>query len=183
MSKIIIGSDVHGNVEYVSKFDELIKREKPDYIFLLGDLLRERNDIIPSILNKYKDIIYAVKGNNDFYEDQELFLFNSLQEYCKVKVDGICFFLCHGDRIDRFYDLSKGSLVVRGHSHVYNIYGNVINPGSIGYPRVNKEHTCIIYHDKVLDLIDLDGFKVLDRRIIEGNIKNNYGNTSENVIN
>ena len=30
-----------------------------------------------------------------------------------------------------------------GHTHVYNLEGKHINPGSVGFPRSNKEHTVI----------------------------------------
>ena len=36
-----------------------------------------------------------------------------------------------------------------------------INPGSISYPRMYKEHTCIIYNANKLYLIDIENGRIL----------------------
>ena len=71
--KFIIASDIHGSAYWCDKLCELIEKEQPDRLLLLGDLLYHgpRNDlpkdyapkqVIP-MLSKYKDIILAVRGN------------------------------------------------------------------------------------------------------------------------
>ena len=37
--KIIIASDIHGSLKYTKKLSELIEKNNPDKIILLGDLL------------------------------------------------------------------------------------------------------------------------------------------------
>lgn len=164
MSKAIIASDIHGNIEYTMKLDKLLQKEKPDYFILLGDLLGYKTIEVANILNKYNNIIYAVKGNNDMRDNQDLFEFNSLQEYIKVKIDDIPFFITHGHLLYKYLKESENCYILSGHTHIYNIHRNNINPGSVGCPRVNKEHTCIIYKDKVIFLVDLDDLSIIESR-------------------
>ena len=37
--KYLVISDIHGINEYMSEFEKIVEREKPDKIILLGDLL------------------------------------------------------------------------------------------------------------------------------------------------
>ena len=71
--KLIIASDIHGSAYWCGKLMELIEKEAPDKIVLLGDLLYHgpRNDlpkeyapkqVIP-MLSGLKDKILAVRGN------------------------------------------------------------------------------------------------------------------------
>lgn len=163
MSKAIIASDIHGNLTYTYKLIELIKKEQPDYLLLLGDLLGYHKKEMAALLNEYQDIIYAVRGNNDTEEDQKLLSF-PLQEYCKIKLDGISFFLTHGHLLYKYQKENQADYMLTGHTHVYNLFGKSLNPGSVGRPRINKEHTCIIYKDQKLYLINLEEFVILERR-------------------
>ena len=164
MSKAIIASDIHGNIEYTKKLEELIIKEKPDYIILLGDLLSYKTKEVCNILNKYSSIIYAVKGNNDLLVNQELLNFNCLQEYIKLTIDKLPFFITHGHRLYKYYQESKNCYILSGHTHIYNIHGSNLNPGSVGRPRMNKEHTCILYHNHKIHLINLDNLKIMESR-------------------
>ena len=83
------------------------------------------------------------------------------------EVNGKKYFITHGHLMDRYMDVFGDNIVFSGHTHRYNIYGNNINPGSVGLPKVNPEHTCIILEDNIVKLIDLDNFNVIDSRIIE----------------
>jgi len=149
MSKAIIASDIHGNIYYTQKLEELIIKENPDYILLLGDLDSTFNPSpVSTILNKYAPKIYAVRGNNDPLDTTGKYQFNNNQDYCYIKMDNLKFFLTHG------------------HTHIYNIYGMVINPGSVGRPRLNHFHTCIIYENKNLKLINLDNFNIIDSNFL-----------------
>jgi predicted phosphodiesterase len=50
---------------------------------------------------------------------------------------------------------------------MYQLEGLNINPGSVGLPRKNKEHTCLYYENKTFYLIDLDTFNVIGTKIIQ----------------
>lgn len=163
MSKAIIASDIHGNLTYTNKLIEFINQENPEYILLLGDLFSDHRKEIADLLNKYSDQIYAVKGNNDREEDQQRLQFR-LQEYCRIKIDNLSFFLNHGHSLYKYRKEIKEDYILSGHSHVYQLFGKNINPGSVGRPRINKEHTCILYNNKKLYLINLEDFSILERR-------------------
>src|SRR5699024_10082828 len=118
MSKAIIASDIHGNIEFTKQLEKLIIRENPEYLILLGDLLSYKTKEVVDILNKYSSIIYAVKGNNDLIDDQDLFQFNNLQEYIKIKIDNLPFFITHGHRLYKYYKEAKGCYILTGHTHI-----------------------------------------------------------------
>ena len=78
--KLIIASDIHGSAFWCGKLMELVDREQPDRLVLLGDLLYHgpRNDlprdyapkqVIP-MLSDLKDSIIAVRGNCEAEVDQ-----------------------------------------------------------------------------------------------------------------
>lgn len=166
--KAIIASDIHGNVLYLNKLEELIFKEKPDTIILLGDLLKysfdeNKNEVI-DILNKYKDRIVAVRGNCDSKIDEKLYEFDISSDYKEIYLDENKFILTHGHLNSWLIDIIKNNYVLQGHTHVYILEGNYINPGSVGLPRQNKEHTCIIYENNKLRLINLDDFTVIKNR-------------------
>lgn len=163
MSKAIIASDIHGNLPYTEQLEKLIIKENPDYLILLGDLESfQGSPEIVSILNKYANIIYAVRGNNDPLDTDGKFKFNNNQEYSYIKMDNLKFFLTHGHNLWKYLKESEGCYVLCGHTHIYNIYGKIINPGSVGRPRLNPEHTCLLYENKNFSLINLDDFSIID---------------------
>jgi len=65
--KYLVISDVHGNIEYARLIPEIIEREKPSNIVLLGDLFSYYGDSeeIIDIYNRYAGITIGIKGNND----------------------------------------------------------------------------------------------------------------------
>ena len=171
--KVIIASDIHGNLEYTRKLDELINKERVDKIILLGDLLHNyyyydplEEKEVANILNKYAKIIVAVKGNCDRDYEIDKLLFGMDNEIDKIDLDSHSFFITHGHlnyKYDYYLDTNYTFL---GHTHIYNLEGKHINPGSVGLPRNNKEHTCIIYENGILKLIDLDSFKEIASRVL-----------------
>lgn len=167
--KYIIASDIHGVSEYMEKLDQFINYEQDnlDGIILLGDLLNNYRYYEPEevektieLLNKHFKLITCVRGNGDSSYDQERLLFDCLTNYKTIEIDGITFHLTHGHLSEYDSKIADKNAFV-GHTHVYNLEGNIINPGSVGLPRHGSEHTCILYDNKKLYLIDLDSFQIL----------------------
>ena len=89
--KLFIASDIHGDALCCEKMLERFKEEKADRMLLLGDILYHgpRNDLpsgyepkkVITLLNEYKDIIFAVRGNCDGEVDQMVLDFPILNEY------------------------------------------------------------------------------------------------------
>lgn len=59
--RYLVVSDLHGVWYYANKLIDIIERENPDKIILLGDLYTSdfrSSQAVSSILNIYKDIMY-----------------------------------------------------------------------------------------------------------------------------
>ncbi len=163
--KCLIASDLHGSFYYVSKLEKIIERERPDKIILLGDLLYHgpRNRLpeeydtmrVIDILNKYKDSIVAVRGNCDAEVDQMVLEFPIMDDYRLLELDGLKLCLTHGHINDRVP--YQDAILLQGHTHVYSLTPNFINPGSISIPKQNPEHTYILYENRNFKLFDLEG--------------------------
>ena len=171
--KAIIASDIHGNYKYTKKLEELIKKYNPDKIILLGDLLYYSTDSKDfdatktiDILNKYSDKIIAVSGNCDRDLNENLLNFDIKNNYKEIVMDGIKYILTHGHLLPYLMDQIKDNYTITGHTHIYVTDGINLNPGSVGIPKINKEHTCFYYEDKIFYLINLDDLSIIMSRNI-----------------
>jgi len=174
--KVIIASDIHGNLKYMNKLDELIKKENPDKLILLGDLYYHgpRNNLpneynpmeVNKILNKYYSKIIAVRGNCDAEVDNTISEFDVSKDYEEIILDENKVYITHGHLFNKLENIIKDNYVFYGHTHVYNLSDKKINPGSVGIPKINKEHTVILYENKRLNLINLDNFEIISFREI-----------------
>lgn len=169
--KLIIASDIHGSLKYTNKLEKLITQENPDKIILLGDLLYHgaRNSLpeeystmeVANILNKYSDKILAVRGNCDSEVDDMVTNFDIMSDYKSIDIDGTNFYLTHGHLINKYDHLFQNNYLISGHTHIYNLEGKHLNPGSVGIPKLNPEHTCILYKNKTFYLINLDNLSII----------------------
>lgn len=166
--KAIIASDIHGELEYAQKLELFIEKKEPDQIILLGDLLNNY-DPAPSakILNRFAGITICVRGNNDSYSTEQLLNFDIKSLHKEITLDDTKYIITHGHMLPYLHDQIKDKYVISGHTHVYNMEGKYINPGSVGLPKVNKEHTCLYYEDKVFYLIDLDTENTIATKFID----------------
>ena len=168
--KIVIASDIHGSAIHAKKLREVVEREQPEKLVLLGDLLYHgaRNDLprgynvkeVYDTLNSMKDIIIAIRGNCDSEVDQMVLKFPMMDDYKTLEVDGITWYLTHGHVNGLLPQIGDNDILFNGHYHVYQLTRNHINPGSIGIPKENPEHTYIIYENGVFSLYDLNGDKI-----------------------
>lgn len=169
--RLIIASDIHGSLKYTKKLEKLIKKYEPDNIILLGDILYHgaRNALpdeystidVTNILNKYSNKIIAVRGNCDSEVDNMVLDFDVTKNYKEIKIDGIKYYLTHGHLLNKYSYLFENNFVISGHTHIYNLEGKHLNPGSVGIPKVNPEHSCILYENKIFKLINLENLEVI----------------------
>ena len=87
-------------------------------------------------------------------------------DYKKIEIDGTLFYLTHGHLINKYEELFNENYIISGHTHVYNLEGKNLNPGSVGIPKVNQEHTCLLYENKTFKLINLDNFDTIKETTI-----------------
>ena len=145
--ELVISEELKRKVEMICRFAYV------DYEFINGNIKSIKNTNIAYV----KPHILKVK-NNDYL------IFDNSSQLKEIVLDKHKFYITHGHLLPYFYDYIKNDLVFQGHTHIYNLEGQYINPGSIGEPRNYKEHTFILYKDGLLSLIDLDNYEVLQER-------------------
>lgn len=180
--KLLIASDLHGDLDSVNLILSAFENEKCDKILLLGDLLYHgpRNDLPPSYnpkrvieaLNKYADSILAVRGNCDTEVDQMVLSFPILADYAYLMLDGISIFATHGHKFntDNPPSLCKGEILLHGHTHIIKCeeFGNenlYLNPGSVAIPKANCPRSYMIYENRCFTVKDIDGKTVLTKQL------------------
>ena len=163
--KFVIVSDIHGSAYWCGKLVDLIEKEQPDKILLLGDLLYHgpRNDlprdyapkqVIP-MLSQYKDKILAVRGNCEAEVDQMVLPFACMAPYALLWADGLNFYLTHGhhENPDKLPPLEPGTIFLSGHTHVKmdEVRNGIrcVNPGSVSIPK-DGSHSCMVWENGVL---------------------------------
>ena len=160
--KLLIASDIHGSAYWCARLMEEIRREDPDRVLLLGDLLYHgpRNDlprdyapkqVIP-MLSEIKEKIMAVRGNCEAEVDQIVLPFPCLADFSQLMVDGKLFHLSHGHHQNpqNLPPLPEGSVFLFGHTHVKldeSVCGiRCLNPGSVSIPK-DGSHSFLIYEN------------------------------------
>lgn len=169
--KLVIASDIHGSAFWCGKLMELVEREQPDQLILLGDLLYHgpRNDlprdyapkqVIP-MLSKLRDKILCVRGNCEAEVDQMVLPFPCMADFSQIMADGQRFYLTHGHLWDpeQLPPLLPGTVFLYGHTHVKRdemVDGvRCLNPGSVSIPK-DGSHSCLIYENGTFRFVILE---------------------------
>lgn len=171
--KIMIASDIHGSAYYCRKLLDAYKKEQPEKLLLLGDLLYHgpRNDLpkeyapkeVITMLNDISNEILCVRGNCDCEVDQMVLDFPVLAEYAVLYHKNHMIFVTHGHIFNKnnMPKLHNGDIILTGHTHVpaCDAVGECtyINPGSVSIPKENSEHSYMILDDSGFKWLDLDG--------------------------
>ncbi len=161
--KWMIASDIHGSAYYCRLLLESFEREKADRLLLLGDLLYHgpRNDLPVSydtretarLLNSYKGVIAAVRGNCDAEVDQMVLDFPIMAENMLLELGDNLVFATHGHKVDMHNppQPATGGMLLCGHTHVpacKDIGGVVyLNPGSVSIPKEASPHSYMTYEN------------------------------------
>ena len=169
--KLLIASDIHGSAYYCGKLMEIVRREQPDKLLLLGDLLYHgpRNDLprdyapkqVIAMLAAHKDIITAVRGNCEAEVDQMVLPFPCMADFAQLEIDGALFHLTHGhhDSPDKLPPLPEGSVFLSGHTHIKmdEIRQSIrcLNPGSVSIPK-DGSHSCLTYENGAFSVVILE---------------------------
>lgn len=171
--KLLICSDIHGDLDSMQKVLAAYKDENADKIIILGDLLYHgpRNDLPPTyapkkvieLLNENKENIFTVRGNCDTEVDQMVLSFPILADYAVFYLDGLTVFATHGHHhnTEAPPQLKRGDILLHGHTHVLKIeeFGNdntYINPGSAALPKNGNPRTYAIYENRKFTIKDFD---------------------------
>ncbi len=172
--KLLICSDIHGDLESMEKILAVREAEKADKILILGDLLYHgpRNDLpstyapkrVINLLNENKNLILSVRGNCDTEVDQMVLEFPILADYILLELDGLTVIATHGHKhnTETPPPMNRGDILLHGHTHIFTCenFGNenvYLNPGSIAIPKGGNPRTYMIYSEKSFTVKDLNG--------------------------
>ena len=178
--KLLIASDIHGDLDSAEAVLSAYEREGADKLLLLGDLLYHgpRNDLpttynpkaVIELLNNNKDKIFAVRGNCDTEVDQMVLTFPILADYAYLSLDGLSVFATHGHHHNTATPppLRRGEILLHGHTHVLcaTPFGDgnwYINPGSVALPKEGNPRTYAVYENRAFTVKTLDGAVVLKK--------------------
>ena len=158
--KLFIASDIHGSAYWCEKMLAAFEKSGAEKMLLLGDILYHgpRNDLpegyepkkVIAMLNPLKDKILCVRGNCDTEVDQMVLEFPIMAEYAFIYADDLTIFATHGHKFncDNLPPMSKGTVLLHGHTHVPVIKDNgdftYINPGSVSIPKEGSDHSYLI---------------------------------------
>ncbi len=178
--KLLICSDIHGDLESAEKMLEIYHSEGAEKILLLGDILYHgpRNDLpktynpreVIKLLNENREKLLCVRGNCDTEVDQMVLDFPILADYIYLSLDGLSVFATHGHKYntETLPPLRGGEILLHGHTHIPAFLefgdGNIyLNPGSVALPKVENPRTYMLYFERTFALKDLSG-RLLDKR-------------------
>ena len=169
--KVLVISDIHGSSYYAEKIKEIVARENPDKIILLGDLYSHgpRNDLtqeyapmkVAEILNSLKDKLLVVKGNCDAEVDEMISDFK-FEDHLLLDINGKKIYFTHGHRYNiEVIPYEDFEVLIYGHIHqgfIQEKEGYLFaNPGSISLPKCGTEHSYLILEKDKFILKNVDG--------------------------
>lgn len=173
--KLLFASDIHGSALYCEKLLNNIKKEMPEKIIILGDVLYHgpRNDLpegyapkeVIKMLNPLSDKIIAVRGNCDAEVDNMVLDFDVSETYKRIFADGKHIFLTHGHIYNRLnpFDCTEKYVMFNGHFHVPEIRDEgsfyYVNDGSVSIPKMDSARSYAVWTDGLIELKRLDDMK------------------------
>ena len=175
--KYLVASDLHGSAYWCEKVLEKFEASEAEKTILLGDILYHgpRNDLpkdynpkkVIEMLNKYKDRIFAVRGNCESEVDQMVLEFPVMAEYAIFDIHGQNIFATHGHKFneDNLPPITNGDAIMHGHTHILRADkvekdGKtffILNPGSTSIPKGGNPKSYAILDDSVFTVYDFDG--------------------------
>ena len=172
--KLMIASDIHGSAYYCLEMLDAMKKECPDRLLLLGDILYHgpRNDLpleyepkkVIKMLNEVKEKLFCVRGNCDTEVDQMVLEFPILADYAVIPTADRLIYATHGHHfnLNTLPPMQPGDILLHGHTHIpaWQPFGDgnlYLNPGSVSIPKAGSEHSYMILQDEEVVWKTLEG--------------------------
>ena len=183
--KIMIASDIHGSAYWCEKLVAAYRRENPEKLLLLGDLLYHgpRNELpdeyspkrVTALLNPLKENLLCVRGNCDAEVDQMVLEFPVMADYALLFAAGKTLYATHGHLFDADNPPPRRAcgILLIGHFHVpchKELKGGILyaNCGSGALPKNATPHSYLLLENDELFWKDLgDECKIFDRRKLQ----------------
>ena len=179
--RLMIASDIHGSAKWCERLLEAWKRERPERLVLLGDLLYHgpRNDLpegyapkeVIAMLNEIAPHLLCVRGNCEAEVDQMVLSFPVMADYCVLLVGGHTVYATHGHVYseDNPPPLLPGDILLCGHTHIPCCYRHenfiYANPGSVSIPKQSSPHSYMMMEDGWMTWIALDSREFMREKI------------------
>ena len=170
--KLLIASDIHGDIKCAEELIKVAEEESPDKIVLLGDILYHgpRNDLpqnynpkaVIALLNSHKEKFICVRGNCDAEVDQMVLDFPIFADYQTISDNGTLIALSHGHIYspEKLPPEENITVFLYGHTHVQKIHKSgdtlCLNPGSITLPKEGNPRSYAIYENGEFSIRDFD---------------------------
>ena len=176
--RYLIISDIHGSFDAIKKIENIINENEIDKIICLGDVLYHgpRNDLpkdyspkkVVIALKKYLEKIIFIKGNCDAEVD-EMVLERKFSKRKKINLFKKDFILTHGHHLSRFdidETIKKGTIVLYGHYHVFDISiidgVTYVNIGSTSIPKDGIPQYAIMDEKRII-VYNLDNGEIIGK--------------------
>jgi calcineurin-like phosphoesterase family protein len=109
------GSIPDMNAAIIERWNETVGPD--DQVWHLGDFaIRQKRTVVKHLLGSLNGHKHLVNGNNDPPDTTELDLWQSVQPYVEMTVDGVPLVLCHYP-FRTWRGMAKGSVNLHGHCH------------------------------------------------------------------
>lgn len=169
--KVLVISDIHGSSYYARKIEEIVEKENPEKVVLLGDLYYHgpRNELsqeyapmeVAKILNSLKDKLMVVRGNCDAEVDEMISEFK-FEDHILTNINGKNIYFTHGHKYNiENIPYEDFDILIYGHIHqgfIQEKEGYLFaNPGSLSLPKGGTEHSYLILEENQIILKDVDG--------------------------
>ena len=173
--KYMFASDIHGSAYFCRKTLEAYKKSGAARLILLGDMYHGPRNEFPkeyepkqvlSMLNEYRNEIYAVRGNCDSEVDQMVLEFPMMADYALLVLNGRTFYTTHGHIYNKevLPPMQPGDVLIHGHIHLPVAEpmgdGYLLNPGSVSLPKGGSPNSYGILDEHVFTIYDFEGSKV-----------------------
>ena len=171
--KLMIASDIHGSAYYCLEMLDAMKKECPDRLLLLGDILYHgpRNDLpleyepkkVIKMLNEVKEKLFCVRGNCDTEVDQMVLDFPVMADYALILYGERNLYATHGHiyNENNLPPLKNGDILINGHTHVLKAEKRedytLLNPGSVSIPKEGNPPSYAILEDGLFTIKGFDG--------------------------
>ena len=169
--KVLVFSDIHGSSYYANKIKEIVDKENPDKIILLGDIYYHgpRNDLsqeyapmeVAEVLNGLKEKLLVVKENCDAEVDEMISEFK-FEDHLLLNINDKNIYFTHEHKYNiEVIPYEDFEILIYGHIHqgfIQEKEGYIFaNPGSISLPKCGTEHSYLVLDEGIITLKDVDG--------------------------
>lgn len=167
-----VASDIHGSLDALTETINLAKVYNADKIILLGDIFGAHATEMVEELNAVSHKLTIVRGNNDWYFDEEAYGANfKIFDVTYENINGKIAYLSHGhktqlEKIDEY----GAKLVLVGHYHrpiLREQNGKILLcPGSMQQPRSMVGKTFAVISDGKIKIMTPGGDLVIEMDIM-----------------